>query len=110
MAFEVVPEDLVAHASHLDGITDRLRVAVSAAQTVSMDDSAYGLLCSFLPPVVNPMEEKGLEALDAAVEGVTVTADNVRKAADTYRESDKAHTVPMTGFERDLAAVRVRDV
>ncbi|WP_230425524.1 ESX-1 secretion-associated protein, partial [Prauserella cavernicola] len=88
----------------------RLGVAVSAAETVSMDDSAYGLLCSFLPPIVNPMEEEGLSALDAAVEGVSVSADNVRKAADSYEEAERSHQKPLKGFERDLDATRVREV
>lgn len=110
MSYEVVPEDLIAHASHLDGITDRLNTAVSAAKTVSMDDSAYGLLCAFLPPIVNPMEDKGIEALDAAVEGVSITAGNVRTAAESYREVDESHVKPLDGFERDLLAVRQPNV
>ncbi|GAB2792212.1 type VII secretion target [Amycolatopsis magusensis] len=107
MAYEVEPEDLIAHASHLDGITDRLNTALDAAHTVSMDDSAYGLLCSFLPPIVNPMEEKGIEALNAAVEGVTTTAGNVRTAADSYRETDRSHVKPLTQFRQDAEATKV---
>ncbi|QFU90925.1 type VII secretion target [Amycolatopsis sp. YIM 10] len=107
MSYEVEPEDLIAHASHLDGVTDRLNTALDAAKTVSMDDSAYGLLCSFLPPIVNPMEEKGMEAIGAAVEGVETTAGNVRKAAESYRESDKAHVEPLKKFQADAEGTKV---
>jgi uncharacterized protein YukE len=90
MTFEVTAEELTAHASHLDGLTDRIQTAISAAEQVSMADEAYGLLCSFLPPIVNPMEEEGLNALKAAQEGVGVTADNVRETAKQYQETDDA--------------------
>ncbi|EHY87666.1 type VII secretion target [Saccharomonospora azurea] len=108
MSFDVVPEDLVAHASHLDGISDRLDTAVDAARTVSMDDSAYGLLCAFLPPIINPMEDDGVAALEAAVEGVAVLADNIRKAGESYRDADASNERPMTGFERALDSTTIR--
>lgn len=110
MSFEVVPEDLIAHGSHLDGISDRLSTAVSAARTVSMDDSAYGLLCAFLPPIVNPMEDDGIAALEAAVEGVATLADNIRKAGESYREADGTHQEPMLGFQRTLDSAEVKTV
>ena len=92
MTFEVVSEELTAHASHLDGLVDRLDTAISAAQEVSMSDEAYGLLCSFLPPIVNPMEEEGMNALKAASEGVSTTADNVRTTAKNYQETDDGNS------------------
>ncbi|WP_197319842.1 type VII secretion target [Saccharomonospora sp. NB11] len=110
MAFEVVPEDLVAHASHLDGISDRLGTAVDAARTVSMDDSAYGLLCAFLPLIINPMEDDGIAALEAASEGVSVLADNIRRAGESYRDADSSNERPMTGFERALDATAIKTV
>ena len=88
MGFKVVSEDLSAHASHLDGLVDRLKTAVSAAETASMSDDSFGLLCAFLPSMINPVEEQGLDALRAAVEGVSATADNVRGVARDYSEVD----------------------
>jgi hypothetical protein len=96
MSFDVVVDDLRAHASHLDGLMDRLSTAVSAANTVSMSDDAYGLLCSFLPPIVNPMEQEGIDSLNAASEAVGTTAGNVRLAADHYEDSDQANAQPFT--------------
>lgn len=89
MSYKVAPEELTAHASHLDGVKDRVRTAVSAAeQTQSMSDDAFGLMCSFLPPEIDPMEQRGVEALRAASDGIGTTADNVRATADEYRDSD----------------------
>lgn len=104
-SFNVFAEDLTAHASHLDGLTDRLDTAISAAEAVSMSDEAYGILCSFLPPIVNPTEEEGINALKAAREGVSATADNVRDTAKQYQETDDANADSLKPFDE---AVKVK--
>jgi hypothetical protein len=93
MPFEVVPDDLVAHASHLDGLVERLNTVVSAAAS-AMSDDAYGLLCAFLPPIVNPTGERAADVLKAAVEGIQTSADNVRTAASSYQEGDDSNAAP----------------
>ncbi|MGW1681917.1 type VII secretion target [Saccharopolyspora sp. NPDC002376] len=105
MTFQVVAEDLTAHASHLEGLTDRVDTAISAAQE-AMSDEAYGVLCSFLPPIINPMEEEGMEALKAAKEGITTTADNVRQTAKDYQETDEAGADNFSKFDD---AVKVKE-
>lgn len=102
-SFEVVPDELTTHASRLDSLAGRLGTALSAASTVSMDDQAYGLLCSFLPPIVNPMEQKGMDAIKAASDGVSTTAGNVRAAADVYRDTEQSNTEPLRRQHDDLA-------
>jgi hypothetical protein len=87
--FAVEPDDLAAHASHLDGLVDRLKTAADAAGS-AMSSEAYGLICAFLPPIVNPTGEQAKDTINAAVEGVRQTADNVRVAAETYRDDDHA--------------------
>ncbi|MEC3980721.1 type VII secretion target [Amycolatopsis sp. H20-H5] len=99
-SFEVEPDDLVAHASHLDGLVHRLETAVSASDT-ALSTGAYGLLCAFLPPIVNPTGEKARDTLSASVEGVRTSADNVRKTATAYRDGDQANARP---FIRRLAS------
>jgi hypothetical protein len=94
MSFDVKVDDLRGHASHLNGLMDRLGTAISAANTASMSDDAYGLLCSFLPPIINPMEQGGLDSLQAASDAVGATAGNVRLAADRYEQVDEANSQP----------------
>ncbi|RZQ62585.1 type VII secretion target [Amycolatopsis suaedae] len=89
--YEVRTDDLTAHASHLDGLVDRLETASDAAKTVSMSDQAYGLICQFVPPFVNPMEEKGMEVIKAASEGVQALAENVRAAVTVYDEQETGY-------------------
>lgn len=100
MSYEVNPDELRTHGSHLDALADRLNTAVDAANTVAIDDSAYGLLCAFLPPIVNATtQDDAVDTLKAAAEGVQITADNIRTAATAYEDQDAANAEP---FERQL--------
>ncbi|RJQ87890.1 type VII secretion target [Amycolatopsis panacis] len=92
--FEVQADELTAHASHVEALVDRLHTAQQAAN-YAMSDDAYGLLCAFLPPIINPAGEKAKEAIDAAAEGVQSTADNVRAAAKSYQDGDDGQAQPL---------------
>jgi excreted virulence factor EspC (type VII ESX diderm) len=95
MSFQVVSDELRAHASHLDGLTDRLNTAVSAAGQVTMDTEAYGVLCAFLPPIINAVtEQHATDTLHAAVQGMTDTANNVRTAASSYDDAEQSNAAP----------------
>jgi len=98
--FEVEPDELVAHASHVESLVDRLSTAAAAADS-AMSDHAYGLLCAFLPPIIRPTGEKAKEALDAASEGVRGLAANVKTAAQSYRGGGEGNAPPLA---RPLAA------
>jgi hypothetical protein len=94
-SFTVVSDELRAHASHLDGLVDRLNTAVSAANTVSMDNSCYGILCQFLPPIINAVtQQHATDALKASVTGMTDVAANVRTAATNYDQQDQEAGAP----------------
>ncbi|WP_432844902.1 type VII secretion target [Amycolatopsis sp. CA-161197] len=97
--FDVEPDELTAHASHLDGLVDRLNNAVQAAD-YALSDDAYGLLCAFLPPIVNPTGQQAKDAVSAAAEGMQTTADNVRTTAQAYQDGDSQEAQP---FLKQLA-------
>jgi len=92
--FELAADELTAHGSHVDGLSDRLDTTLDAARIASMGDEAYGLLCAFVPPIVNPMEQKAVDALKAAVDGMRATAEHVRTTARQYTERDAAIAQP----------------
>jgi hypothetical protein len=82
--YDVLSSELRGHAARIDGLVDRLDQAISAAQTVSMPDGAYGIICQFLPPVINPLEQRGIEGIGAARSGMAEAATGVRDSAATY--------------------------
>lgn len=89
--FELVPEELRAHASRLDGIRDRLSTALDAARTVSLPTGAYGVICQFFPPMVDPVEQMGMDAISEAATAVEATANEIRETAKTYDAVDDAN-------------------
>jgi hypothetical protein len=97
VSFEVLPEELAAHAGHVDGLADRLDTCLDAANQVSMADGAYGVLCSFLPPIINPVTKSGVDAIKAAVEGIGATSEDINGTVESYRASDDANAQPFTG-------------
>jgi hypothetical protein len=90
--FDVLSGELRAHAGRIDGLLDRLGQALDAAQTVSMPDTAYGIICQFLPPVINPLEQRGMDAIAASRSGMADAATAVRDSATTYDTHEQANT------------------
>lgn len=86
--FGLVPEELRAHAARLDGIRDRLSTALDAARTVSLPTGAYGVICQFFPPMVDPVEQMGMDAISEAVTSMESTATEVRETAKAYEAVD----------------------
>lgn len=86
--FGLVPEELRAHASRLDGIRDRLSQALDAARTVSLPTGAYGVICQFFPPMVDPIEQMGMDGIGEAVTAMEATATEIRETAKAYDAVD----------------------
>lgn len=95
--YEVLTEALRAHATTLHGLSDRLGQAVDAAQQASMPTDAYGVLCQFLPTVLNLLEERGATALQSGTEGMDTTAASVKDTAEDYAAADDGSAM---GFRR----------
>jgi uncharacterized protein YukE len=88
--YEVLTDELGTHAGRVDALADRLQAAVAAAQQVSMDNSAYGVICQPFALLVDPFEQMGVQALQKAQDSVTDTARKVREAAQSYAGQDQA--------------------
>jgi uncharacterized protein YukE len=85
--FEVGPEDLRAHAGKVDHHAATLGQAVDAA-TAAMSDDTYGVICQFLPPLFNELEETARQALRACQKGLSTTAEKLRASATHYETHD----------------------
>jgi hypothetical protein len=62
---DVVTEDLVTHASHIDALRERFNAIESAMDSVEQDNEAYGIICQFLPPILaaRQADQKDLTAM-----------------------------------------------
>lgn len=98
--YEVAVEALEKHARHLEERADAVSEALRAAMAVSVSNDAYGVICQFLPPKINSVEDEGIAALRAAVDGLQEDAEHIRATATAYRGSDEGNAV---GFDSGLA-------
>lgn len=97
--YEVLTAELDANAGRVDGFADRLRAAVDAARTVSMDDGAFGVICQPFAMLLNPFEQMGVGALSKAVETVAEQAGTLRQTARVYDSQEGAQTARFGEFE-----------
>jgi hypothetical protein len=78
------------HAGSVDSVSDAMVTARSAVREVTMDTGAYGQLCQFLPTILSPVFELGLDALRQTVDVLTETAANLRTTAAEMSATDVA--------------------
>jgi streptomycin 6-kinase len=87
---DVVSEDLVTHASHIDSIRERFANVLSAIDSVSQDNEAYGIVCQFLPPILAGRQEEQKELTTMAQENLELLAQALRDTAEAYDAADAA--------------------
>ena len=97
--YEVITDALVAHATSLGRVHDQLATALDAAQQVSMPRDAYGVICQFFPPMIDPIEQSGVDALSASVESVNDTIGAVNATARDYDTVDTTNAASFTGAQ-----------
>ncbi|OLF15096.1 type VII secretion target [Actinophytocola xanthii] len=100
--FEVLTGELDAHAGQVDALTDRLRGAVDAADTVTMNNDAYGVVCQPFAMMLQPFEELGVRTLRQAADTLADTAGSVRDTARSYTGTDSAEATVFTQTEQRL--------
>ncbi|MDI2029064.1 ESX-1 secretion-associated protein [Saccharopolyspora sp. TS4A08] len=95
----VVIENLRTHASKVDGVVDQLSTAVDASQQVSLDNSAYGVLCQPFAQMIDIAEQQGVDAVREAVKSMQQIADDVRTTAEDYQEIDDRNSEMIRGVQ-----------
>ena len=90
------------HAGSVDGVSDGVRTAYQAANQVFLDVAAFGMLCSFVPALFDPVLRGTVEAIDEAAQALADTAGRLRLAADVSQAADEASaaTVQRAGDHR----------
>lgn len=89
MSFHIDHEDLRAHARVVDDVGHGVAEAASAAATVNVSGGAFGIMCGFLPPILNGYIPQNQAAIAAAAGNLSSTAEAVRAMADDYRDTDE---------------------
>lgn len=97
--YEVLAGELQSHATRLEGLTDRLRTAMDAASQVSMNNGAYGVVCQPFALLVQPFEQKAVNALGQGAETLSETIKKVRDTVTEYSTTEDAESARFRGVE-----------
>jgi methyl-accepting chemotaxis protein len=87
--FQVQAEAITRHATTVDGVADQVAEGRAAASAVNLGRDAYGILCSLIPALLEPVQESVIEALRGSADALQSAADDLRATARDYTGSDK---------------------
>ena len=76
-----------------------MRTARSAIHDVTLDTTAYGVLCQFLPDVLSPVFQLALEALDQLGRRAARDGDRVATTVAGTTGTDRASAARITAVE-----------
>ncbi|MEU4791435.1 type VII secretion target [Micromonospora tulbaghiae] len=85
---QVDPDDLTAHAAHLDRCAGSIDTARQAGQHVRLSADAYGQLCAIMPVLLDGLQRTLTDGIGTAAASVRDTAGRLRSSAERYRASD----------------------
>ncbi len=86
--FTVDAAQLRRHIANLEAVRARFGAVRSASAAIGQADSAYGLLCSWLPPVLQGRHQRQDGLVAYVEENLTLAADALAEVARAYEETD----------------------
>ncbi|MEU6247560.1 type VII secretion target [Glycomyces sp. NPDC047010] len=99
---EVDPEELDAHAANILTLHQRFDAVLSAIDTVSQDDQAYGIICQFLPPILEGRQSEQRELTSMEQGNLERLAQALKDTASSYRDVDDAAAADLDQIEGEL--------
>lgn len=100
--FEILGGELEGHAGKVDALVDRMRTAVDAANTVTMNNDAYGVVCQPFAMLLQPFEEWGVRTLRQAADTLADSAKKVRDTVQAYTDTDTGESAVYTGIGDEI--------
>ena len=87
-AFSVDADQLRRHVAHLDAVRARFGAVRSASAAIAQDGSAYGLLCAWLPAVLEGRHHRQDGLIAYVEENLSLAADALTEVAGAYDDVD----------------------
>jgi hypothetical protein len=88
--FAVVVDQLRAHARNVDAVRDRFGAVKAASAHITQNSNAYGMLCSWMPAVLEGRHTKQNELFAYVEENLSLVVQRLRAAADSYERADRS--------------------
>lgn len=86
--FSVDADQIRAHAQKVDAVRAKFDAVTSASAFIAGDDQAYGLLCSWMPAILQGRHAKQDELFAYVEENLNLCVDGLRRTADGYDAAD----------------------
>jgi hypothetical protein len=89
--YQVDPEQLRNLASRLSAFSEEFDALITASQAISQDDEAYGLLCSWMPAILEGRHQEFDEWVNFGQENMELLSQALAGTADDYEAADEAN-------------------
>lgn len=76
------------HIANLEAVRARFAAVRSASAAIARDDTAYGLLCGWLPAVLEERHQRQDSLVAYVEENLSLAADALAEVAGEYEETD----------------------
>ncbi|SDK50102.1 Excreted virulence factor EspC, type VII ESX diderm [Glycomyces sambucus] len=98
----VDPQQLRDHAQHLDGLADAFGDVIGAGDHIVQDGEAYGLLCQWIPPILEERQQKQQDITELLQTNLGKIAAALREVADNYESTDDDTATSMKRIGSDI--------
>jgi hypothetical protein len=88
--FQVDVAQIRRHASNVEAARARLEKVKAASAAIAQDDGAYGLLCSWLPAVLEGRHQEQDSLVAFADRNLSRAADALTATAAEYEDTDSS--------------------
>jgi hypothetical protein len=86
--FAVDADQLREHARRVDAVKGQFDAVKTASAHIARNDGAYGLLCSWMPPILAGRHHRQDELIAYVEENLSLVAQGLRQIADNYDSAD----------------------
>ncbi len=87
--FAIAAEQVRTHARNVEMIQDRFRAVKAASAHIVQNDAAYGMLCQWMPRVLESRHVRQNELMAYVEENLSLVAQRLRQTADLYENADR---------------------
>ncbi len=86
--FAVDAAQIRRHIANLESVRARFGAVRSASASIAQDGAAYGLLCSWLPPILQGRHQRQESLVAYVEENLALAADALAEVALAYEDVD----------------------
>ena len=92
------PSQIRAHAENVAMVRDKFAAVKSASAQIVQNDQAYGMLCSWMPLILEGRHTRQNEPVAFVEENLAIMTQNLNKTAEAYEAIDADHDKRMRQF------------